>query len=69
MQHYVYSIEGIKCVHELTMGGPDGPPMSVPIYYVVLACSGGYGCSRCEPREPCEHSWWLNHSHHPMLCG
>ena len=33
-----YHFEGVKCVHELTMEGPDGPSMSAPIYYVVLAC-------------------------------
>jgi hypothetical protein len=34
-------MEGMKCVHELTMEGLEGRPMGASIYYVVLACSWG----------------------------
>ena len=36
------------------MEGPEGPSMSASIYYVILACYGGYGCSLREHRELCE---------------
>jgi hypothetical protein len=36
------------------MEGPEGPSMSVPIYYVVLAGSGGLGGSGSDPFEPFE---------------
>ena len=52
-------MQGVKCVHELTMEGPKDPSMGMPIYYVDLACSLCSWCSLTEHPELKEHfcSW------------